>query len=173
MAFFLTAAIVIVLDQISKHLIWDHGHNYTIIDGFLRITLVKNAGAAFGMFQGARTFFIIASIIASILIIYMGMRLPREERARRIFLGLILGGAIGNLFDRVRAGEVIDFMEIGFSGHYWPVFNVADVGVSIGAALLLIYILRHPSAKHDAVATDVPPVKTAAPEYPPPGTGDE
>jgi signal peptidase II len=139
---FLPAVVVVALDQLTKHLFWRNGENYEIIPDYLNITLVKNAGAAFGMFQGARVFFITASILAVVLIVYLGVRLPREQRWRRFLLGLILGGAVGNLIDRVASGQVIDFLQIGVAGHYWPVFNVADMGVTIGAALLILYALR-------------------------------
>jgi len=141
-SFALPAALVVILDQITKQLLWRHGQNYDFIPGFLHLTLVKNAGAAFGLFQGGRMFFIIASIIASIFLVYVAVRLPREQWRRRVLLGLILGGASGNLIDRVMFGEVIDFVRIGIAGHYWPVFNVADMGVSIGAVLLLITLIR-------------------------------
>jgi signal peptidase II len=139
---FLPALVVILLDQVTKHLFWRLGQNHEIIPGYLNITLVKNAGAAFGMFQGARVFFVTASFLAVGLIIYLGLRLPASQRTRRILLGLILGGAIGNLIDRVASGEVIDFLQIGVAGHYWPVFNIADAGVTVGAALLILYALR-------------------------------
>jgi signal peptidase II len=139
---FIPALLVVLLDQATKHLFWRLGQNHEIIPGYLNITLVKNAGAAFGMFQGARVFFVTASFLAVGLIIYLGMRLPASQRTRRILLGLILGGAIGNLIDRVASGEVIDFLQIGVAGHYWPVFNIADAGVTVGAALLILYALR-------------------------------
>jgi signal peptidase II len=142
MGLFLPAAVVVALDQVTKHLFWRNGQNYEIIPGYFNVTLVKNAGAAFGMFQGARAFFVVASIVAVVLIVYLGIRLPREQRRRRFLLGLILGGAVGNLIDRVASGQVIDFVQIGVAGHYWPVFNVADAGVTIGAALLILYALR-------------------------------
>lgn len=142
MGLYLPAAIVVVLDQLTKHLVWRNGRNYELIDGYFNITLVKNAGAAFGMFQGARLFFIVASVVAVVLIAYVGSRLPRSERVRRLWLGLILGGAVGNLIDRVAFGEVVDFLQIGVSGRYWPVFNVADMGVSIGAVFLILHALR-------------------------------
>jgi len=138
---FLPAVLIIVIDQITKYLYWHNGSNYQLIEGFLNITLVKNAGAAFGVLQGGRVFFIAASVLATVLITYLGVKLPREDRARRIWLGLILGGAIGNLIDRVRFGEVVDFLQIGFNGHYWPVFNVADVGVTVGASMLILFAL--------------------------------
>lgn len=152
MALFLPAILIVVVDQITKYLFWSNGQNYVIIDGFLNITLVKNAGAAFGMFQGGRAFFIGASVIAAVLITYLGMKLPREERARRIWLGFILGGAVGNLIDRARFGEVVDFLQIGFQGHYWPVFNVADIGVTVGASMLILYALMPHRAGRPTVA---------------------
>lgn len=141
MALFLPAILIVVLDQISKYLFWHNGRNYEIVDGFFNITLVKNAGAAFGMFQGGRAFFIAASVVAVVLITYLGVKLPREDRGRRIWLGFILGGAVGNLIDRALFGEVVDFVQIGFRGHYWPVFNVADVGVTVGASMLILYAI--------------------------------
>lgn len=141
MGFLLPAFIVIALDQITKQLFWRNGQNYDVIDGFFRITLVKNAGAAFGLFQGGRVFFIVASVIAIVFLLYIGLRLPASEWQRRTLLGLIMGGALGNLIDRVYAGEVIDFFDVGIGAHRWPVFNVADMGVSIGAVLLLAYIV--------------------------------
>lgn len=143
---FLPAVVVVALDQLTKHLFWRNGQNYEIIPGYFNITLVKNAGAAFGMFQGARAFFVTASILAVALIIYLGVRLPPDQRRRRFLLGLILGGAVGNLIDRVVSGQVIDFVQIGIAGHYWPVFNVADAGVTIGAAFLILYALRSQKA---------------------------
>ena len=158
MRFFLPAALVVALDQITKQLFWRNGQNYDIIDGYFHITLVKNAGAAFGMFQGGRLFFIIASIAAVVLISVVALRLPRGENLRRLWLGMILGGAIGNLVDRVLHGEVIDFLQIGFRGHYWPVFNVADMAVTIGAALLVLFAMRPSRAREVDPAGDGVPV---------------
>ncbi|HEU4364402.1 MAG TPA: signal peptidase II [Candidatus Krumholzibacteria bacterium] len=158
MRFFLPAALVVALDQITKQLFWRNGQDYDIIDGYFHITLVKNAGAAFGMFQGGRLFFIIASIAAVVLISVVALRLPRGENLRRVWLGMILGGAIGNLIDRVLHGEVIDFLQIGFRGHYWPVFNVADMAVTIGAALLVLFAMRASGAREVEPAGDSLPV---------------
>ncbi len=167
MRFFVPAALVVVIDQLTKQLIWRNGQNYEIVAGFLNITLVKNAGAAFGIFQGGRLFFIVASVVALVLISLVAFRLPRAEKFRRLCLGLVLGGAIGNLVDRVLHGEVIDFIQIGFTGHYWPVFNVADMAVTIGAALLVLVALRTKETHVDAPATDgalVAPRDQRAPE---------
>lgn len=142
MGFLLPAAIVILLDQITKQFFWHLGRNFDVIDGILRITLVKNPGAAFGVYQGGRTFFLVASILASIIVMYVGLRTPGAKTGRRFFLGLILGGALGNLIDRVLAGEVIDFIDMGFGQTRWPVYNLADVAVTIGALGLVILFAR-------------------------------
>ena len=174
MGFLLPAAIVIILDQLTKQVFWrsfDVGQSTAVIDGIFRITLVKNAGAAFGVFEGGRPFFILASLVATVVLIYIGYRLPSEDRYKRILLGLILGGAVGNLIDRIYAGEVIDFLEIGIAGYWWPVFNVADIAVSVGAVLLLIYLVRttrqqraaEPSGEDGSGAVDAAPDGSSRP----------
>ena len=154
MRFFLPAALVVLLDQLTKQFFWQNGRNYDIVDGYFHITLVKNAGAAFGVFQGGRLFFIIASVVAVVLISLVALRLPREERVRRLLLGLILGGAVGNLIDRALHGEVIDFIQIGIHGHYWPVFNVADMAVTIGAVLLVLVAVRSSAPRPQSRAAE-------------------
>ncbi len=115
MGFLLPALIVVLLDQISKHYFWNLGKNFDVIDGFFRITLVRNSGAAFGMLQGGRVFLVAASVAASIFIIFLAERIAPEERAKRVFLGMILGGALGNLIDRLYPGHVIDFIDMGLA----------------------------------------------------------
>jgi signal peptidase II len=151
--FLVPAAIVILLDQITKLWVWGYfhvGHNVDVVPGVLRITLVRNTGAAFGFFEGGRVFFIVTGLIAVGFILYLGFRVPKTERYKRLLLGLILGGAIGNLIDRVYNGAVIDFIEMGVNGHWWPVYNVADIAVSVGAALLLFHLVRTPGSPQKA-----------------------
>ncbi|UCH84950.1 MAG: signal peptidase II [Candidatus Latescibacterota bacterium] len=138
MGFLLPALIVVILDQVSKQFLWGLGNNFDLIDGFLRITLVRNSGAAFGMLQGGRVFLIISSVVASIFIIILAQRIPKEELLKRVFLGMILGGAIGNLIDRIYPGHVIDFIDMGIGVHRWPVYNLADTAVTVGGILLII-----------------------------------
>lgn len=155
MGFLIPAAIVVLVDQFTKQVFWNNfvtGQRVDIIPGVLRITLVKNSGAAFGLFEGGRVLFIAASLIAVGFILYLGFRLPPVERYKRFLLGLILGGAVGNLIDRVYDGAVIDFIEMGVKGYWWPVYNVADVAVSIGAVLLLIHLLGTSRHKQMAAA---------------------
>jgi signal peptidase II len=138
LGFLLPALIVVILDQASKQFFWSLGNNFDVIDGFFRITLVRNSGAAFGMLQGGRVFLIISSVLASIFIIILAQRVPKEDLLKRIFLGMILGGAIGNLIDRIYPGHVIDFVDMGFGIHRWPVYNLADTAVTVGGILLII-----------------------------------
>jgi signal peptidase II len=156
--FLLPAAAVIILDQLTKQFFWHLGKNFDIIDGILKITLIKNPGAAFGVYQGGRTFFLVASILASIIVTYVGLRTPRVMTGRKLFLGLILGGAFGNLIDRILAGEVIDFIDMGIGQTRWPVYNLADLAVTIGAVGLVLIFARTKSDDEETA-----PEKTADP----------
>lgn len=138
MGFLLPALIVVLLDQATKQFFWILGKNFDVIDSFFRVTLVRNSGAAFGMLQGGRVFLVFSSVIAAIFIIFLAQRIPAEEKAKRIFLGMILGGALGNLVDRLYPGHVIDFIDMGIGAHRWPVYNIADTAVTIGGILLII-----------------------------------
>jgi signal peptidase II len=136
--FLLPALIVLLLDQSSKQFFWHLGQNFNVIDGLLRITLVRNSGAAFGMLQDGRVFLLLSSVVASIFILFIEDRIPRARLATRIFLGMILGGALGNLIDRIYPGQVIDFIDMGLGGYRWPVYNFADAAVTIGGVLLIL-----------------------------------
>lgn len=149
MGFLLSALIVVFLDQISKQFFWALGKNFDIIEGFFRVTLVRNSGAAFGMLQGGRVFLIAASVAASIFIMFLAERIPREERPKRIFLGMILGGALGNLIDRLYPGHVIDFIDMGIASYRWPVYNLADSAVTIGGVLLVLSFARKREQKQE------------------------
>lgn len=142
MGFLLPAFAVLIIDQISKQLFWHLGRNFDLIDGVLRITLVKNRGAAFGMLQEGRTFLIVSSVIAALVIIFLSERMRDEHVARRACLGMIFGGALGNLIDRIYPGAVIDFIDMGVSTYRWPVYNLADAAVTIGGVLLVLHFSR-------------------------------
>lgn len=108
----------------------------------MRLTLVHNTGAAFGLFPGSRAAFIVFSILAILVIVALYLRLAQKSRFELVALGALLGGALGNLHDRVRQGFVVDFIEIGIDRFRWPVFNVADIAVTGGVALLLLVMAR-------------------------------
>ena len=149
MRFYLPALIVIVLDQVTKQFFAGLARNFEVIGDWVRITLVHNSGAAFGMFQGGRIFLIISSVVASIFIIVLASRAQEEERSRLVYLGLILGGAIGNLIDRIYPGYVIDFIDMGIGSRRWPVYNFADAAVTIGGILLILTFSRKKEVKEE------------------------
>ncbi len=138
--FFLIAAAVFALDQFTKVLVrhalepneaWPHK------DWALNIINVSNSGAAFGMLQGQTMFLVVTSLIGVAAIALYYMYPPLEHGLLRVALALQLGGAAGNLLDRVRTGEVTDFINF----RYWPAFNVADSCISIGVATIFIFFL--------------------------------
>lgn len=143
-AFGLSACIV-VLDQATKALVtatMTQNQSVIIAGYLLRITYIRNPAAAFGLNLGSIGFYIIFSVIASIVVSYYIIRLPRQDHWPRVALAMILAGALGNLIDRLRFGEVIDFIQVGLSSRLvWPIFNVADMGVSVGVALLMLFFL--------------------------------
>lgn len=134
------AIITLLVDQLTKWLIVNNLEvNQSIfpippLSGIFAITYVTNSGVAFGLFKEAGTFFIFLAVIVIALILYSLRKLPADQRLARIALGLALGGAIGNLIDRLRLGYVIDFIDFRF----WPVLNVADGAIVVGVTLLAI-----------------------------------
>jgi signal peptidase II len=141
---FIIAFIAITVDQITKHLVEiqiNVGSSIPIpiTKPYLSLTHTQNTGAAFSLFQNGGIIFVVIAVIVSAVILYYTPKLPNDDRVSRIALGLQLGGAIGNVIDRIRQGHVTDFLhfqipEIGFD---WPVFNVADSCIVIGVILLL------------------------------------
>ncbi len=147
----LLAALVILLDRLSKLWITAHlpqGHFITVVPGVFRISHVFNTGAAFSLFAESlspvivRNVLIAFSIVAVIVVLGMIWRLGRVFSLTGVALGLILGGALGNLYDRLRFGYVVDFLEVKIVHYHWPDFNVADSCIVIGACLLLLEIFR-------------------------------
>lgn len=148
--FGLIAVVIVVLDQITKYLIDTRmllHESIPVVQGFFNITYVKNPGAAFGFLADAsqlfRAFFFIGITIAAIILIVYYIRKTKVRDLLVITpLSLIMGGAVGNLIDRVRFGEVIDFLDVYIGPHHWPAFNVADSAISVGAVLLIFEMMR-------------------------------
>jgi signal peptidase II len=128
---------VIVLDQITKYLIATYLSPFDSVEifPFLHIVNVRNTGAAFGSFRNlGSSFFIVISVIAIIFVITLLVK-----RTYNYFgLSLVLGGAIGNLIDRVLYGKVVDFIDFSVGSFHWPAFNVADSSLTIGIAVILL-----------------------------------
>lgn len=149
----LTSA-VMVLDQISKHLIAAHMRLYDtiVILPVFNISLLHNNGAAFSFLAGAsgwqRWFFVALALVVAILIVYWLWRMPAKgDRSLAAGLALVAGGALGNVVDRLVHGYVIDFVQVHYHGWYFPAFNVADSAITVGAALLLLDSLLKPRPK--------------------------
>lgn len=143
--FLACAAVIIALDQWTKSLASTRlllGVPVPLLGDTVRLTLVHNTGAAFGLFPGSRVPFIVISILAILVVFYLFLRETYRSLANRILLGCILGGAIGNLLDRVRLGWVVDFIDMGAGTVRWPVFNVADSAVTLGVIFLAWNLAR-------------------------------
>jgi signal peptidase II len=147
----LTVFIVsLALDILTKYLInanLTYADHIPVIEGFFYLTHVRNTGAAFGLLHDApvvlrMTFFVGIAIVAIGIIIQFFYRLAPGDRLSALALGLILGGAVGNLIDRIRLGEVVDFLRFNLWGGYsWPDFNLADSWIVIGVGLLVLELL--------------------------------
>ncbi len=147
------SALVIGLDLLTKWVVEYYLIIYQqvpIIDGFFAITLAYNPGAAFSFLADAggwqRWFFIAVAVGVSVMLLLWLARLPREKWLEAMALSLVLGGALGNLYDRVVHGHVVDFILVHWHDNwYFPAFNVADSAITVGAALLILDIFRSPS----------------------------
>ena len=142
------STVIVALDLFTKHLVQSalaYGEHMTITS-FFNLVLTYNAGAAFSFLSDAsgwqRWFFSGIAASASVLIVY----LLHKHAAEKLFcmsLSLVLGGALGNLWDRIALGHVVDFLDFHISGYHWPAFNVADSAIFVGAMLLIVESFRH------------------------------
>jgi signal peptidase II len=152
----LISAVIVALDRITKSLVASRvplGDGILVIPGFLRITHWLNEGAAFSLFadsaspNAVRWGLIAFSAVAAIAVLIALVRLGSRITLATVALALVLGGALGNLHDRIAYGSVVDFIEVHIFGYHWPDFNVADSSIVVGACLLLLDSLlpRHSS----------------------------
>ena len=152
-ALLVTVAIFIAaVDQASKFFISSSltpGEPVTVIKNFFYLTLVHNTGAAFGLLKNSTFFFSGISFTAILFIIFYLKKKRDEKFTFKLGLAMILGGAIGNLADRIRLGYVVDFLDF----RVWPVFNIADSCITIGAFLILLSIFIHKRVTRDAIHT--------------------
>lgn len=141
------SGLVIVLDQLSKW--WalvalsPEGSTHPVIAGFLNWTLTFNRGAAFSFLAShdgwQRWFFVVLAVVISAALVVWLTRTARRDWRTALPLALVIGGAVGNLIDRVLAGQVTDFIDVQFGTWHYPVFNIADCGVTIGAVMLVVF----------------------------------
>jgi len=148
--FFITAVLVMLLDQVTKFYVISHfqlHESLPVIDGFFNITYIRNPGAAFGFLAGASPvfrglFFTAVTLITAGMILYYLVKNRVRNHLLVLSLALILAGALGNLVDRFRFGEVVDFLDFSVGAYHWPAFNIADSAISIGAVFLIVEMFR-------------------------------
>lgn len=142
--------VILLLDRLTKAVIdrtMPLHHSIPVVDGLFSLTYVRNTGAAFGIFAGSHEafrlpFLVIVSIVAIGVIVVMLRRLHEKKTGLITALAFILGGAIGNLIDRIFYGEVVDFLDFYWANYHWPAFNLADSFITIGVGITLFFLLR-------------------------------
>ncbi|WNC12774.1 signal peptidase II [Brevibacillus brevis] len=142
MLYYLIAVIIIALDQWTKHLVltyMERGESIPLIANVFHLTSHRNMGAAFGILQNQRWLFIVITLAVVIGIIYSLIRIGKKQPRVSFALSLVLGGAVGNFIDRATTGQVVDFLD--FTLINFPIFNVADMAITIGVVLLLLDVL--------------------------------
>jgi signal peptidase II len=139
---------LVALDYVTKQLVLQHMYLYQqieLVGEYLRLTFIRNPGAAFGIQVGpySRIIFLLLTVVALVVLLAMYWSTPAQDRFRVTALALICGGALGNLVDRVQSAQgVVDFLDLGVGDMRWPIFNVADIGVTAGAVLLALSLWR-------------------------------
>lgn len=139
---------IVVADQVTKYCVdrWmPLHHSIPVIDGLFSLTYIRNTGAAFGIFAGSAAafrlpFLIVFSLVAVGFVVAMLRRLPATQTGLITALAFILGGAVGNLIDRVAYGEVIDFLDFYWGRYHWPAFNIADSFITVGVMITVYYL---------------------------------
>ncbi|HEY6309058.1 MAG TPA: signal peptidase II [Candidatus Angelobacter sp.] len=152
------AASVVLLDRLSKWLVAQKiapQDGVDVVPGFFRLTHVQNQGAAFGLFSDSPSewkvgMLILFSVAALAVVSALLWKNGNAMNATAIALSLVFGGALGNLWDRVSSGRVIDFLDIYYRSHHWPAFNLADSAIVIGALLLLSEIFLAPQEEKES-----------------------
>ena len=182
----LWAPAVLVTDFCTKRVVLGQADilrsGVPVLGDYVRFGYVRNPGAAMGLFHGGRWLLIGVSLATSLLLIWLYARGPRDQRLRLGALAAILGGALGNLVDRIfYHGLVVDFIDLGVGAHRFYTFNVADMGVTLGGAALFLAVLTENRAeRRSQVAAAEPlspsppavePGPAASPETPPPAAG--
>ena len=159
-AVFALAGAVVALDQVAKVLVLDRlplGVPIDLVDDLLSFTLVMNPGLAFGLLSSVprawRWVVAALSLVALAVLARVALRvLPDGGWVGRVAIGLIFGGAVGNLIDRARFGAVVDFVDVHWRGWHWPAFNVADSAITIGVALLAMRLITERTAPESSSA---------------------
>ena len=147
--FTIAAGIILILDQITKFIILENMplyHSIEVIPGLFNITHIHNPGGAFGFFADQspvirKVVFLFMSSVAVFFVLWFHHNTPKSHPWLAFALSLIFGGAVGNLIDRFRWGNVVDFLDFYIGNSHWPAFNVADSAISVGVTIFMIHLL--------------------------------
>jgi signal peptidase II len=149
----LTASVVLLFDQLTKFWVrntFSETEGVAVFQGFFNVTYVRNRGGVFGIFPHQQLLFILLSIITIAAIAYFYKNYTPKKRACEVALGLVLGGAVGNLLDRValdKEGCVTDWLDLHWGAYHWPAFNIADSSICVGVFLLLYFLIMRAETK--------------------------
>ncbi len=157
------AAGTVIVDQVSKYLVTIYlapADRWTVLEGWFQIRFITNPGGLFGSFRNLPgpwrvLVFSVIPLLASVGLLVFLLRTRPAQRMLRAGLAFILGGAVGNLIDRLRLGHVIDFLDVYWRDHHWPAFNAADTAICIGVGLILLDAFMSP-VKEPEAATSAP-----------------
>jgi len=176
----LAAVLVALLDQASKlAVVWGELVGPApVIPGFFNLLYRQNHGGAWGLLSGApewfrMPFFVATSILAVVFLVWLRRKMVLNRRWADLAFPAILGGAVGNLIDRVRLGYVVDFLDMHVGRSHWPTYNVADIGITLGVILLVADSLFAPRKAADSAGTPPPPATTASLSPPAPAVAPE
>ncbi|GMV48665.1 signal peptidase II [Nitrospirales bacterium NOB] len=161
----LLSLIIVVVDQVTKVSVMENmrlHESIPVIQNFFNITYIRNPGAAFGFLSSSSSsfrfvFFGVTSVFALGLLGTILARMPKDDWMGQLSVAGILGGAIGNLMDRLRYGEVIDFLDFYINGYHWPAFNVADSAITVGVVFLILHFALEKHPEEAPVLTEHPP----------------
>ncbi|MGC3973156.1 MAG: signal peptidase II [Nitrospira sp.] len=156
---------IVVLDQVTKVYVMETmrlHESIPVITNLFSITYIRNPGAAFGFLSSSSSsfrfvFFGLTLVFAVGLLALIMVRMPKNDWMGRLSVAGILGGAIGNLLDRLRYGEVIDFLDFYINGYHWPAFNVADSAITVGVVFLILHFATEKEPAEQPVASEQPP----------------
>ncbi|AKS67366.1 signal peptidase II [Staphylococcus schleiferi] len=146
----LIVVLILIADQVTKFVIRTQmavGESFNVIPHFLSITSHRNNGAAWGILSGKITFFYIITVIILIALVVFFIKEAKNQMMMQIAISLLFAGALGNFIDRVRTGEVVDFVDTVIFGYDFPIFNIADASLTIGVILLVIILLKDQNQK--------------------------
>ncbi len=147
MPILILAVVVVILDQWSKYYVQSQmslGMSIPVIPEIFHLTYILNPGAAFGILENQRFFFVIIAVAMIATVVYLYPRLPSKPLLLRLGIGLMVGGAVGNVIDRIKTGYVVDF----FDFRIWPIFNIADIAIVVGVSCI-VYTLVFTEEKKD------------------------